>query len=71
VLAQRVRQWQAGYRGRRCRDHYERALRRVALEVGMAIPEAQIVQDTALHKWVQLGMKSARYCSHANADRRL
>jgi hypothetical protein len=70
VLAQRVRLWQAGFRGRRCRDHYKQALRRVAKEIGMEIPEDS-VQDTALHKWVQRGMETARFFSHASRDGRL
>jgi hypothetical protein len=56
----------AGFRGRQCRDHYEQALRRVAIEVGIGIPEVADVRDTPLHKWVQRGMNTARFWSHAS-----
>jgi hypothetical protein len=46
VLAQRVRQLQRDYRERRCRNHYEQALRQVAREIGLAIPRCKL----ALHK---------------------
>jgi hypothetical protein len=71
VLAQRVRLWQAGFRGRRCRDHYKQALYRVAKEIDTEIREDATVQDTALHKWVQRGMETARFLSHASRDGRL